>query len=288
MTEIESVRRGYAEAVRDKANVRSTRLFDAFSRVARERFLGPGPWRLCVPDEHGQPRYESTATAAPAEVYRDVLIAIDEARGLNNGEPSSLASWIDALDVAPGESVVHIGTGTGYYTAIFAELVEAQGRVTGFEADPLLAERARENLADYSYVSVANGSEGSVVSGSVDKIFVNCGVTHPATQWLEWLRPGGRLLFPLTAADANHAGYGAMYLALRGRGRVALTYVSRVGIYACTEHRSDDLNRKLQAKRGDDWREPHTLRTDAHVEDRSCWLHATACCLSRLQPDDAS
>jgi protein-L-isoaspartate(D-aspartate) O-methyltransferase len=45
-------------------------------------------------------------------------LAVDEARWLNNGQPSFLAFLIEALEVDAGEHVVHIGSSTGYFTAI--------------------------------------------------------------------------------------------------------------------------------------------------------------------------
>ena len=54
---------------------------------------------------------------------RDVLIALDEKRQINNGQPSLWAFLLDQLDVAAGEQALHLGCGTGYYTAVVAELV---------------------------------------------------------------------------------------------------------------------------------------------------------------------
>jgi hypothetical protein len=47
--------------------------------------------------------YEATANADPRHLYADVLVAIDAARCLNNGQPSALARWIDALDLCTGD-----------------------------------------------------------------------------------------------------------------------------------------------------------------------------------------
>jgi protein-L-isoaspartate(D-aspartate) O-methyltransferase len=52
-----------------------------------------------------------------------VLVAIDEKRLLNNGQPSFLAILIEALALQEGDHVVHVGCGTGYYSAILAEFV---------------------------------------------------------------------------------------------------------------------------------------------------------------------
>jgi protein-L-isoaspartate(D-aspartate) O-methyltransferase len=54
----------------------------------------------------------------------------------------------DHLDLLPGEQVLHLGCGTGYYTAIIAELVGSAGRVTAVEIDATLARKARAALAD--------------------------------------------------------------------------------------------------------------------------------------------
>src|SRR6266446_9679553 len=61
-----------------------------------------------------------------------------------------------------GEHVVHIGAGTGYYTASMAHLVGPSGKATGIELDPGLAERARDNLSSYPDVDVVCGN-GAVV-----------------------------------------------------------------------------------------------------------------------------
>ena len=73
-------------------------------------------------------KYSTTPDDNPKHVYADVLVAIDADRGLNNGQPSGLASWIDALDLKSGERVFHIGCGTGYYTALMAHCAMAHER----------------------------------------------------------------------------------------------------------------------------------------------------------------
>src|SRR5204862_8134496 len=140
----EDVRRFYAEEVRAVANLQNEALADAFARVRREDYLGPGPWQIATPDSwqertQGSPAgdgYRTTPDADPRHLYHNVLVAIDAARRLNNGQPGSLAMWLDALELRRGERVVHVGCGVGYYTAIIAETVGPEGNVTGVELDP--------------------------------------------------------------------------------------------------------------------------------------------------------
>lgn len=95
----------------------------------------------------GGPDYWTTDDADPSRLCHDVLVAIDERRRLNNGQPSLWAALFDQLGLANGDRVIHVGSGPGYYSAILAELVGPSGNVTAIEIDSTLAERARANLA---------------------------------------------------------------------------------------------------------------------------------------------
>ena len=87
----------------------------------------------------------------------NVLVAIDPGRWLNNGHPSFLAWLIEQLELKDGQSVCHVGAGTGYYSAILARMVGEAGRVIAIEVDKVLARRARRTLRDYRQVEVVAG-----------------------------------------------------------------------------------------------------------------------------------
>ena len=193
----------------------------AFARVPREKFLGPGPWRIAAAGA-----YRSSDSDDPREVYVDNLIALDAARHINNGEPSAHALWIRALGLKPGERVNHIGAGTGYYTAILAELVGETGRVEAFEIDRDLASRAEKNLSDRGNVVVHAQSGVDRALPPADAIYVNAGATGPNGAWLDALDVGGRLVFPLT----GESGWGAMLCITRNAGaRWPVKYISGAG-----------------------------------------------------------
>jgi protein-L-isoaspartate(D-aspartate) O-methyltransferase len=199
MDDLVSARRRFAEEIRAVAHLESVALVEAFARVPREHFLGPGPWQIAAWMPPGRVEYRSTVDANPSQLYRDVLVAIDLGRLLNNGQPSGLAQWIGALGLKTGETAVHVGCGTGYYSAIMAEVVGSAGRVIAVDIDSALAKRARTNLAYLPQVNVLDGDGGPLNTGPVDAIFVNAGATHPHRRWLDALGPGGRLLLPITA-----------------------------------------------------------------------------------------
>jgi protein-L-isoaspartate(D-aspartate) O-methyltransferase len=147
-----TARQFYAEELRFTANISSRAVIDAFATVPRECFVGPGPWRILSPMRMGG--YWTTADADPRHVYHDVLIALDEARGINNGQPSLWAKLYDQLNLSAGAHVVHVGAGAGYYSAVLAEIVGRSGHVTAIEIDPDLAGRARDNLISWPQATV--------------------------------------------------------------------------------------------------------------------------------------
>ncbi|MGH9487711.1 MAG: protein-L-isoaspartate O-methyltransferase family protein [Terriglobales bacterium] len=185
------------------------RLFEAFLDTPREHFLPPS-----IP---------------PNRVYSDATVGLG-IFGINNGQPSLHALCLAALAPQPGETAVHVGAGTGYYTAILAHLLGPQGHVEAFEIDPRLAAQAQGNLAavpkggvpgtgarrrsgrlQVAAISVHSSSGATAPLPACDIVYVNCGATGPASAWLEALRPRGRLLFPLTGSE----GSGAMLLLTR-------------------------------------------------------------------------
>ncbi len=76
------------------------------------------------------PGYWATDDDDPRRVHHNVLVALDEAREVNNGQPSLWAFLFEQLGIRPGERVRHLGCGTGHYIAVAAELVGPHGALT--------------------------------------------------------------------------------------------------------------------------------------------------------------
>jgi protein-L-isoaspartate(D-aspartate) O-methyltransferase len=149
--ELAIIRRAFAKQILAEAQVDDPRLELAFAQVPREDFLGPGPW--VIPRWLGG--YVPTPSADPVYLYIDGVVQIIAARHLNNGQPSGHARWIASASIKPGEHVVHVGTGTGYYTAIMSHLVGPTGQITGIEIDADLTARCQANLASFANVRIA-------------------------------------------------------------------------------------------------------------------------------------
>ena len=84
---------------------------------------------------------------------------------------------------APGEIVVHLGAGAGYYSAVLAALVGASGSVTAVEREQDLAARAASSLSALANVEVRSASATETVIPACDVIYVNEGATHPPAAW---------------------------------------------------------------------------------------------------------
>lgn len=269
---IDAARRWFAQELKYTARARSSLVVDGFAAVPRERFSGPGPWRLLSPLRNSD--YWTTEDADPAHLYHDVLVAIDEKRRLNNGQPSLWACLFDELDLGRGDQVVHIGTGTGYYTAILAEIVGAGGRVTGVEIDPELAVRSRDNLASAWPQATVVAADGVAFRPEqpADAIIVNAGVASLSLAWLDALAPeNGRLLVPLTAG-----WWGAFLLIRRRNGdaqRYAARFVNRTGIIPCVGGQDAEAERRLRAAlQRADYTAIRSLRRMPEEPDSTCWL----------------
>lgn len=237
-----AARRWYAEDLRYKTPIlQNPRLIEAFARVPREQFVGPGPWRI-VSDPHIRDGF-MTADADPRWLYHDVLVTIDASRNLNNGMPSFWARNLDRLGVTKGQRVLQIGAGTGYYSAVLAEIVGISGRVTAVEIDPVLAAQAAANLSGWPQVEIIAGDGRTVDVGDVDVVVAFAGSTHPAPHWLDRLVEGGRLLMPLT----GESWLGFLLLVTRQGSHFAAASIGGVGIYPCIGGRDEAAAKRLRA-----------------------------------------
>jgi protein-L-isoaspartate(D-aspartate) O-methyltransferase len=267
MSSIEAHRAFYAQMLSTTPEGRDERLYEAFATVDRARFAGPGPWRCAT--------YRFGVLEAPADqpellYHTSLLISLSRERGINNGEPNGHATWLSALDVKSGETVCHVGAGLGYYTAILAHLAGPDGQVEAFEVEEDLAARARANLADCGNVRLHIRSAAEPPFPACDAIYVNAGASHPLPLWLDALRPGGRLVFPMTTN--TRAGL-MLALTKRGDDLFDAKPVTPAGFIPCVGARDDKAAEALaRALAAQPW--PPNIRAlhRNSPPDDSCWL----------------
>jgi protein-L-isoaspartate(D-aspartate) O-methyltransferase len=270
--ELQTQRVFFANLVASAAGApKNERLISAFANTPREKYLGPGPWRIFA----GGNLLE-TPSNDPAYLYQDVVVAIAPDRGINNGQPVLHAMCLAALAIQPGEAIVQIGAGAGYYTAILAQLTGPNGHVDAYEIEEDLAARAAANLSEFTNVAVYHRNATEPPLPPCDVIYVNAGATSPLDLWLDALRPNGRLLFPLTPdhGPSGAPGHGAMLLVTRNTESTetfAAHFLTLALFIPCIGARDDATAAKLAEsfKRGDA-RNVRSLRRNSQP-DHSSW-----------------
>ena len=291
---IEQCRQFYAQEIRWVANLATAGLVDALARVPRERFLGDPPWQIGSAEQRslslsGMVRITYTPTDDPRDLYHNVLVALDAAKDINNGQPSALTRWIDALDLKPGERAYHLGCGVGYYTALMAELVGPTGSVVGIDADAELAARAQRNFNAYPNCAIHSADGASFDPGDCDAILVNAGVTHPHPLWLDRLRDGGRLVVPITMAATPTIGQGVIIKITRSGTAYLVETVSMLAIFSGVGLRDPLLEPLMQkALTTGGLLQLKCVRRDVHEATDSCVLHGRQVCLSKGKPHAAA
>jgi protein-L-isoaspartate(D-aspartate) O-methyltransferase len=125
------------------------------------------------------------------------------------------------LELAPGDRLVELGTGSGYGAALAAFIVGPEGRVLTFEIDADLAAYARERLAREANIVSFHGDaiESAGSWNGAKKAVATFAVDELPEAWLRALPEGGMLVAPVGSRDRDQR----LVLATRRRGRIVQT-----------------------------------------------------------------
>ena len=139
--------------------------------------------------------------------------------GQTISQPYIVAYMTQTLDVRSNDRVLEVGTGSGYQTAILAELSD---HVYSVEIVPELAERARRALDRLGYADVhtrvGNGRDGWPEEAPFDAIIVTAAARSLPAPLVSQLAPGGRMIIPL---GAHHAAQELVLLRKGPGGQVS-------------------------------------------------------------------
>jgi len=174
MDDFEKQRLAMVENQLRRRGISDARALDAMARVRRHLF---------VPEE-----YRGSA-------YEDRPLSIEEGQTIS--QPYMVAIMTQSLDLRGGGRVLEIGTGSGYQTAILAEL---SSMVFTIERIPVLMERARKILQDLGYQNISyrtgDGSRGWPEEAPFNGIIVTAGAPEIPERLKSQLAEGGRLVIP--------------------------------------------------------------------------------------------
>lgn len=146
------------------------------------------------------PRHVFVAAEQVSRAYEDHPLHIGCHQTIS--QPYMVARMTEMLALRPADRVLEVGTGSGYQTAILAELVHA---VVSIERHPPLAEAARERLEALHYDNVrvvcGDGTLGFAEAGPYHAILVTAGGPSPPRALLAQLADGGRMVCPTGGLD---------------------------------------------------------------------------------------
>ncbi|WP_372409180.1 ATP-grasp peptide maturase system methyltransferase [Streptomyces luteireticuli] len=211
-TDTAAERRALADRLAIGGHLVTPRWRAAVEAVPRELFLRLG---VFLPAEDGRWTPVTEAGTDPKEwaeiAYSDQSLVTqldnhltaDQADGPVRGFPTSSSTvpatvigMIEELEVADGQSVLEIGTGTGYSTALLCHRL-GEDNVTSVEVDPQVAARADaalENAGYSTWTVTGDGLLGHPRRAPYDRVIATCAVRRIPYTWIRQTRPGGIVL----------------------------------------------------------------------------------------------
>lgn len=148
------------------------------------------------------PRHLFIEEALQNQAYNDRPLPIGEKQTIS--QPYMVALMTEALELTGREKVLEIGSGSGYQTAILAEMAK---KVFSIERILSLTMKARTLLLDLGYTNVevkfSDGTQGWVAESPFDAIIVTAGSPDVPQPLVDQLAAGGRLVIPVGDESAQ-------------------------------------------------------------------------------------
>ena len=148
------------------------------------------------------PRHEFAPERYRGQAYEDHPLPIGEEQTIS--QPYIVALMLEALKLSPTDKVLEIGTGSGYVTALLAELTES---VVSIERHESLAQSSRALLAALGYSNVnvvtGDGMRGFPETAPYNAIVVSAAATEMPPALVVQLGEGGRMIIPVGSEDSQ-------------------------------------------------------------------------------------
>lgn len=181
MNRLDQLNPGHAQLLRHLCGsgiLRSPSLINAFIKADRLKFVTPTYYNSAYLDE-----------------------ALPIGYGATISQPTTVAFMLELLQCQPGQKVLDIGTGSGWKTALLAELVGEAGQVYTIERVPELSGQAKKNLSAFNYKNInfitGDGSKGLPDIAPFDRIIVSAAAKNFPPSLKYQLTVDGRLVLPV-------------------------------------------------------------------------------------------
>ena len=124
--------------------------------------------------------------------------------GQTISQPLVVAFMLEQLQPQPGDKILDVGSGSGWTTALLAEIVGPKGKVIAIEVIPELMEFGKKNVERYNFIEkgvvefiCADGSKGYKKAAPFDKILASASAEKLPQAWKEQSTIGGRIVTPI-------------------------------------------------------------------------------------------
>jgi len=148
------------------------------------------------------PRHQFVPETYRSEAYEDHPLPIGDDQTIS--QPYVVALMLESLQLTPADKVLEVGTGSGYVTALLAELA---GQVFSIERHPTLSESARKILTALGYSNIqvftGDGTLGHPAAAPFDAILVSAAASDLPLTLLSQLRDAGRMIIPVGSQDSQ-------------------------------------------------------------------------------------
>lgn len=119
--------------------------------------------------------------------------------GQTISQPTTVAIMTNALELKSGQTVLEVGTGSGYQAAVLAEIVGEKGKVYTVERIQKLVDFAKKNLKGYKNINIVHGdgTKGHAKAAPYNRIIVTAAAAELPPVIFEQLKEGGILVIPI-------------------------------------------------------------------------------------------
>lgn len=166
------------EALTKEGYLKTPSIIEAFQKIDRKDFVG----------ESNQPF-----------AYLNQALAIGHEQTIS--QPLTVAFMLELLEPKAGEKILDVGAGSGWQTALLAQIVNGTGKIVAIERIDSIAEFAKTNLEKYQFQNIdliaGDGSMGFLEEAPFDKIIAAATAETIPLAWQEQLKIGGRIVAPI-------------------------------------------------------------------------------------------